>query len=57
MQAGREIRVIVKPDSVPEEMASLISKEIAKKIESELSYPGQIKVMVIRERRFVEYAK
>jgi ribonuclease Y len=57
MQAGREIRVIVKPDSVPEEMASMISKEIAKKIESELSYPGQIKVMVIRERRFVEYAK
>ncbi len=57
MQAGREIRVIVKPDNVPEEMASMISKEIAKKIESELSYPGQIKVMVIRERRFVEYAK
>ncbi|RME67808.1 MAG: ribonuclease Y, partial [Nitrospirae bacterium] len=57
MQAGREIRVIVKPDSIPEEMASLICKDIAQKIESELSYPGQIKVMVIRERRFVEYAK
>ncbi len=57
MQAGREIRIIVKPDSVSEEMASLIAREISKKIESELTYPGQIKVMVIRETRFVEFAK
>jgi ribonuclease Y len=57
MQAGREIRIIVKPDSVSEEMASLIARDISRKIQSELTYPGQIKVMVIRETRFVEYAR
>ncbi len=57
IQAGREIRIIVKPEDVSDEMSSLISREIAKKIQAELSYPGQIKIMVIRETRFVDYAK
>jgi len=57
IQAGRELRIIVKPEELTEEMSFIISKEIAKKIEAEMNYPGQIKVMVIRESRFVEYAK
>jgi ribonuclease Y len=57
LQAGREIRLIVKADEVSDEDAFMLSKEVAKKIESELSYPGQIKVVVIRETRAVEYAK
>lgn len=57
IQAGREIRIIVKPDDITDDMSAVISKELAKKIESEMSYPGQIKVTVIRESRYVEYAK
>ena len=57
IQAGREIRIIVKPDDMSDEMSSIISRELAKKIESEMTYPGQIKVTVIRESRYVEYAK
>lgn len=57
IQAGREIRIIVKPDDVNDEMSLMISRELAKKIESEMTYPGQIKVTVIRESRYVEYAK
>jgi ribonuclease Y len=57
IQAGREVRIIVKPEDVNDEMSSLMSKELAKKIESEMTYPGQIKVTVIRESRYVEYAK
>jgi len=57
VQAGREIRIIVKPDEVSDEDMILKSREIVKKIESELEYPGQIKVHVIRETRAVEYAK
>lgn len=57
IQAGREIRIIVKPEDVSDEMSSMISRELAKKIESEMTYPGQIKVTVIRESRYVEYAK
>jgi len=57
IQAGREIRIMVKPEKVDDSAAVYISREIAKKIESELEYPGQIKVMVIREVRAVEYAK
>ena len=57
IQAGREIRVIVKPDQVDDAQALFLAKDIAKKIESELEYPGQIKVNVIREFRSVEYAK
>ncbi len=57
IQAGRELRIIVKPEDVSDEMAAIISKELAQKIESEMTYPGQIKVTVIRESRYVEYAK
>ncbi|TET10098.1 ribonuclease Y [Candidatus Aerophobetes bacterium] len=57
IQAGRELRVIVKSDKVSDEDSVVLSKEIAKKVESELSYPGQVKVTVIRETRAVEYAK
>ena len=57
IQAGREVRVIVKPDQVDDAQALFLAKDIAKKIETELEYPGQIKVNVIREFRGVEYAK
>ena len=57
IQAGREIRIIVQPNKITDEEAAVLSKEIAGKIEKELSYPGQIKVTVIRELRAVEYAK
>jgi ribonuclease Y len=57
IQAGREIRLIVKPGLVSDEECALIAKELSKKIEKELNYPGQIKVTVIRELRFIEYAK
>ncbi|MEE9543355.1 MAG: ribonuclease Y [Thermodesulfobacteriota bacterium] len=57
MQAGRDIRVIVSHQNVTDEEALVISKDIAKKIEEELSYPGQIRVTVIRETRAVAYAK
>ena len=57
IQAGREIRIMVKPEDVNDEEMVLKSREIVKKIESELEYPGQIKVTVIRETRAIEYAK
>jgi ribonucrease Y len=57
MQAGREIRVIVKPGVVDDEEAALLSREIAREIEREMEYPGQIKVTVIRESRSVDFAK
>ena len=57
IQAGREIRIIVKPNEVSDEQALFMAKDIAKKIEKEMEYPGQIKVNVIRETRNVDYAK
>jgi ribonuclease Y len=57
MQAGREIRVMVAPGAIDDDAASLLSYEIAREIEKELEYPGQIKVTVIRESRAVEYAR
>ena len=57
IQAGREVRIMVKPEEVSEDNMILLAREIAKKIESELEYPGQIKVNVIRETKAVEYAK
>ena len=57
IQAGREVRVIVEPEKVDDNEAMLMAREISKKIESELQYPGQIRVMVIRETRCVEYAR
>lgn len=57
MQAGREIRVMVKPAEINDDEAVLLSREIAKEIEKQLDYPGQIRVTVIRESRATEYAK
>lgn len=57
IQAGREIRVMVKPESVNDDEMVIKSREISKKIESELEYPGQIKITMIRETRVVDYAK
>jgi len=57
IQAGRELRIMVKPDDVNDDEIVHTAREIAKKIESELDYPGQIKINVIRETRAVEYAK
>ena len=57
LQAGREIRIIVESETISDEEAIWLSKDIAKRIEHELNYPGQIKVMVIRETRAVDYAR
>lgn len=57
MQAGREIRVIVAPDAVDDDRALALAREIAREIEQDMEYPGQIKVTVIRESRAVEYAR
>jgi len=56
-QAGRELRIIVKPDEVSDDDMVLLARDLAKKIEDEMNYPGQIKVHVVRETRAVEYAK
>jgi ribonuclease Y len=57
IQAGREIRIVVSSEKMNDDAIFLLSKDIAKKVEAELSYPGQIKVVVIRETRAVEYAR
>lgn len=57
IQAGREIRIMVKPDDVKDDSIVMVARDIVKKIESELEYPGQIKVNVIRETRAIDYAK
>ncbi|MCE2514773.1 MAG: ribonuclease Y [Acidobacteria bacterium] len=57
LQAGREIRIMVESDSVSDEEAVWLSKDIAKRVENELEYPGQIKVTVIRETRAIDYAR
>mgnify|MGYP007134715707 FL=1 len=57
IQAGREIRVIVVPEHVNDSDMVLLARDIAKQIENELEYPGQIKVNIIRESRVVDYAK
>ena len=57
IQAGREIRIMVKPEEVSEDQMTLLARDIAKKIEAELTYPGQIKVHVLRETKAVDYAK
>ena len=57
IQAGREVRIIVKPEDVDDLAAIQLSRDIAKHIEESMQYPGQIKVMVIRETRAVDFAK
>ena len=57
IQAGREIRIMVKPEQVSDERMVLVAADIVKEIENELEYPGQIKVHVIRESRAIDYAK
>jgi ribonuclease Y len=57
VQAGREIRIMVQHDVVSDDESSRMAREIARKIENEMTYPGQIKVTVIREVRTVDYAK
>jgi len=57
IQAGREVRIMVKPEEVTEDNMILLAREVAKQIEAELEYPGQIKINVIRETKAVEYAK
>lgn len=57
MQAGREIRVMVKPDSVDDIQAQVIARDVAKQVEEELTYPGQIRITVVRESRATEFAR
>ena len=57
IQAGREIRVMVKPDKISDDKMTILARDVAKKVENEMDYPGQIKVNVIRETRVIDYAK
>ena len=57
IQAGREIRIIVKPDKISDDQMTILARDIAKKVEAEMEYPGQIKINLIRERRVTDYAK
>ena len=57
LQSGREIRIMVKPEDISDEGTTILAREIAKRIEQEMEYPGQIRVNVIRETRATEYAK
>ena len=57
IQAGREVRVMVKPEQVSEDDMVILARELANRIENELEYPGQIKVHVLRETKVIEYAK
>ena len=57
IQSGREVRIMVKPDDITDEGTLVLAREVAKRIEAEMEYPGQIKVNVIRETRATEFAK
>lgn len=57
IQAGREVRILVKPDKINDDQMTILARDVAKKVENEMDYPGQIKVNVIRETRIVDYAK
>jgi ribonuclease Y len=57
MQAGREVRVMVVPEDIDDVAAQVLARDIAKQVEDELQYPGQIKITVVRESRAVEFAR
>ena len=57
IQAGREIRIVVKPDKISDDQMTILARDVAKKVEAEMDYPGQIKVNIIRETRVIDYAK
>ena len=57
IQAGREVRILVKPDKISDDQMTILARDVAKRVENEMDYPGQIKVNVIRETRVVDYAK
>lgn len=57
LQAGREVRIIVEEDRLNDEEALIMARDVAKKVEEEMNFPGQIKVNVIREKRAIEYAR
>ncbi len=57
IQAGREVRIVVLPEDISDEESSLLAREVAKRIEKEVTYPGEIKITVVRERRFTEFAR
>ena len=57
IQAGREVRVMVRPEQVSEDQMVILARDLAKKIEEEMEYPGQIKVNLMRETKAVDYAK
>jgi ribonuclease Y len=57
IQAGRELRIMVVPDGITDEESSLLARDISKRIEKEVTYPGEIKITVVRERRFTEFAR
>jgi ribonuclease Y len=57
IQAGREVRIMVKPEDITDEGTRVLAREVAKRIEKEMEYPGQIRVNVIRETRATDYAK
>ena len=57
IQAGREVRILVKPDKINDDQMTILARDVAKKVENEMDYPGQIKVNVIRETRIVDYAR
>jgi len=57
IQAGRELRIVIIPEEIDDAGLTLLARDIAKRVESELEYPGQIKISLIRETRAIEYAK
>jgi ribonuclease Y len=57
VQAGREVRIIVVPEGITDDESGMLARDVAKRIEKEVTYPGEIKITVVRERRFTEFAR